>query len=96
MRLLSLAFAAALVCSMMDGAFADDDGGCQIEEWRTYDLAGTLVIEGVTTCEQGILTLRVYEGEEFRGVATATIFGHAFKALVQKVQWSDTWTSATA
>ena len=64
---------------------------CEVEAWRWYHTAiiDMLSIEGATTCENGHLILRVYEGEDenrrFLGVDTAFIRGHTFQAMVSAI-----------
>lgn len=57
---------------------------CKIEDWKwSAPIPNILIIEGVSTCETGRLTLRLYEGDggAFIGVETAFIRGFAFKAM---------------
>lgn len=58
---------------------------CEIEDWRFYELAGHVMIEGATTCKEGKLLIRVYDGEtdEYLGNATAYIEGYTFEAIMQ-------------
>ena len=46
-------------------------------------LLSALEIQGVTTCEEGQIILRLYEGEggKFLGVDTAYIEGYAFTSI---------------
>lgn len=50
-------------------------------------------IEGVATCDQGTISIRVYEkeGEEetFRGTATGFIDGHVISAMAQGIEYTD-------
>ena len=62
----------------------DHHGTCEIEDWRWQSImGGTLMIDGVTTCDEGWARLRLYEGENgpFLGVADGYIVGHTFQAL---------------
>ena len=83
MKALLPAAAAALWAT---AAVACDDhiGTCEIEEWRwrSSPLGGYLTIEGVTTCNSGYATIRLYEGDggRFLGIANGSISGHAVQA----------------
>ena len=82
--LLSLASTAALACD-------DHFGKCEVEDWRWYSILGlgnVLSLEGVTTCDAGRITLRLYEGEggKFLGVASSGITGHTFVAIATDVK----------
>lgn len=68
-------------------ALACDDhhGACDIEDWRSVDMFGNLVVEGVAACDTGMITIRLYDGDVFLGVANGFIKGHAFSAIVTDV-----------
>ena len=78
---------ALALCLASSGALACDDhsGTCEIEDWRSWDSFGTLVIEGVATCDTGFIRIRLYDGEgdgqRFLGTADGFIEGHIFSAL---------------
>ena len=74
-------------CLLVMPALACDDhhGSCEIEGWRHVDMFGSLVIEGVTTCDTGMVTIRLYGGETFLGIANGFIDGHAFSAIANDV-----------
>ena len=80
----------AMATMTAGAAWACDDhhGGCEIEDWRWHGMAGVLMVEGVTTCDEGELSLRLYEGEggRFLGVAHGYIEGHTFTALASDIQ----------
>lgn len=57
---------------------------CKVEDWKwSTPLAGALKIEGVATCEEGEIILRLYEGKggKFLGVDKAYIEGFAFTSI---------------
>ena len=86
------ALAAALaLCLAPFAASACDDhiGKCEVEAWRwSGPTRGYLTIDGAATCDAGLITIRVYEGEggRFLGVATGIVEGHAFKAIATDVK----------
>ena len=87
MKALLLAAAAVLWAT---AAVACDDhiGTCEIEEWRWIGpQGGYLTIEGVTTCNSGFATIRLYEGDggRFLGIAEGFISGHALRAIATDV-----------
>ena len=73
-------------------AACDDQGGdCKVEDWRWYaPIPNTLMIEGSTTCDQGEIRFRLYEGmgdnRKFLGVETGFIEGHIFKAVMTNIK----------
>ena len=64
-------------------AWACDDhsGKCEIEAWTWYQSSTILTIEGSVTCNEGLATIRLYEGDEFIGVADGLVNGHALQAV---------------
>ena len=74
------------------GATACDDhhGECEIEDWRAVELLGDLMIEGVSTCDSGRVTIRLYEEADgttdYLGNADGYIDGHTFTALATEVR----------
>ena len=80
--------AAALALAGTATACDDHHGTCEIEDWRWQSMvAGILMIDGVTTCNEGKVILRLYEGEDgsFLGIADGYIEGHAFQAMATDV-----------
>ena len=82
--------AAALSIAWAGTAAACDDhhGTCEIEDWRWQSpFAGMLMLDGVTTCDEGMVILRLYEGEDgpFLGIANGFISGHAFQAMASDI-----------
>lgn len=84
----------ALVAGMiLAGAAAAHDtspGACKIEDWRFLSvIAGMVAIEGVTTCTEGKMHMRLYEGEgedrRFLGASTTYFEGHVFDAMFMDV-----------
>ena len=66
----------------------DHHGTCEIEDWRWQSMiGGMLMIDGVTTCDEGRAVLRLYEGDDgpFLGVADGYIEGHTFQALATDI-----------
>jgi len=83
-----LMMAAALMATGAAWACDDHVGECQIEDWRWHEMvAGIVMLEGVTTCDAGLVRLRLYEGEggAFLGIADGYIEGHAFQAMAQNM-----------
>lgn len=83
---------ALAACLVATGALACDDhhGDCEIEDWRSLDVFESLLIEGVTTCDSGSITIRLYDeadgGSRYLGNATGFIEGHAFSAIANDVK----------
>ena len=73
-------------------AKAAEDTPCKVEHWRSYyhDVMESLVIEGVTTCENARVALMLFEGEKpdrkFLGVIKTRISLYSFKAVVQDIK----------
>ena len=66
----------------------DHHGVCEVEDWRWQSVIGDmLMIDGVTTCNEGKVVLRLYEGENgsFLGIGEGYIEGHAFQALATDI-----------
>ena len=56
---------------------------CDIEDWRWTAEFNIIEIEGATTCEKGLIRIRVYTADkEFIGVARGVIQGFTFTAYV--------------
>lgn len=88
MRRLATMAAAGLFWANAAGACDDHHGVCEIEDWRWTGMGGVLIVEGVATCDEGRVRLRLYEGEggAFLGVADGFIEGHTFQALATDIQ----------
>lgn len=88
-RMTAAATAAAVALALGTAQACDDHHGtCEIEDWRWRAVMGGMVmIDGVATCNEGHLVLRLYEGEEgpFLGVANTYIEGHAFTSFATDV-----------
>ena len=87
MKRIALVAVALLVGTETAIACDDHVGKCEIEDWN-HTYTGTmeaLQIDGVATCDEGKVRLRLYDGEgdarKFLGVETAYIEGHIFKAI---------------
>ena len=90
MRGLIAAAAAALLCAGVVHACDDHHGACEIEDWRWNIAMGNfLTVEGVTTCDSGLIQIRLYDGEgdarKFVGVASGFVNGHVFNAIAENV-----------
>ena len=63
---------------------------CKVEDSRWYHrpTANMIVIQGATTCAEGILRIRAYAGtdEAFIGIAKAMIKGYTFEAFIDHVE----------
>ena len=72
------------------GACDDHHGECTIEDWRWSAIAvmDAVMLDGVATCDEGRIALRLYEGEggKFLGADTAFIKQHIFQAAIQGIQ----------
>lgn len=87
MKRIALSVAAWLMGTGAALACDDHVGKCEIEDW-TYTYTASmqaLILDGVATCDEGKVSLRLYDGEgaarKFIGVETAYIEGHIFQAL---------------
>ncbi len=82
-------FALAMVALMLATWAAPARADCQIEDWRwSYNIFGSLFINGTTTCEEGGITIRAYDGEQFIGAASTLIGGYVFDVLITEVRES--------
>ena len=73
---------AATILSVSARAHDGNTGSCQVEDFAWRVQSGFLIIDGVTTCASGLITLRLYSGADvFLAVDTAIINGHAFKSM---------------
>ena len=63
------------------------DSSFKIEDFRSYDQYNFLTIEGVTTCESGIIHIRMYEEidgkKEWIGNASGIIQGFTFQTMTE-------------
>ena len=77
-----IACMATVVVLASTAVFACDDhyGDCSIEAWLWRHQLTFLSIEGVTTCDEGRVKIRMYDGDRFIGVADGLIRGHALEA----------------
>lgn len=66
-------------------AQAVGDGRCKIEDWNYGDTGiGYIKINGTTTCREGRITLRIYDGSEnFIAAENAYIRGYSFTAYAE-------------
>ena len=59
---------------------------CEIEDWRWQSSFGDiLMLDGVTTCDSGTATIRLYDEDAFLGIANGFIEGHAFQAMASGI-----------
>ena len=67
------------------GAYDDHVGKCKLEAWRANSAMSMLMIEGSATCNSGMATIRLYDGEKFLGVAQGVVEGHALNAVATNI-----------
>ena len=83
--------AAAAALPWATAAVPCDDhvGTCEVEDWRWNAVpGGMLMVDGVATCDEGKITLRLYEGEggPYLAAETAYIENHIFQTVVIGVE----------
>ena len=87
---LTMAAAAFALAVGTAQACDDHDGTCEIEDWRWQSIAvmDAVMLDGVATCNEGRIALRLYEGEggKFLGADTAYIDQHIFQAAIQGIK----------
>ena len=87
--ILTAAVTAALTAAVTAAACDDHVGTCEVEDWRWNTVSGRmLMVDGVATCDEGKIALRLYEGEggPYLAAETAYIENHIFQALVIGVE----------
>ena len=85
-------FLAALAIAIAGGqALACDDhqGTCKIEAWRYQLTSGILTIDGSATCNSGMVSIRLYDGETYLGNAPGFVQGHALTAMATGIRHPD-------
>ena len=82
-----LSFLCASSLGLGVAAACDDHvGKCKLEAWRANSAPmGMLMIEGSATCNSGMATIRLYDGEKFLGVAQGVVEGHALNAMATNI-----------
>lgn len=85
---------AGLLNAVPSIACDDHVGKCELEDWRWQEpFAGMMAIEGVATCNQGTISIRIYEkkdeDETFLGTTTGFINGHVVSAMAQDIEYID-------
>lgn len=92
-RLIVMAImASALFASGVVGACDDHVGKCEIEDWRWFKISevNMLTIEGVASCDSGMISVRIYEGvgdsQKFLSIATGFVEGHTFTAIADNIR----------
>ena len=82
-----LSFLCASLLGLGVAAACDDHvGKCKLEAWRANSAPmGMLMIEGSATCNSGMATIRLYDGEKFLGVAQGVVEGHALNAVATNI-----------
>ena len=87
MRLSATAFVVCVLWLGSASACDDHVGKCSIEAWRAVVPAvdGMLFIEGSATCNEGHLRIRLYDGDEFLGIADGTVQGHMLWASAMNI-----------
>ena len=83
-----LAFAAFVAAAAGSQALACDDhhGKCEVEAWRYHNLMGVLTIEGSASCDSGLVSIRLFDGDEYLGNANGFVQGHALTAHAADIQ----------
>jgi hypothetical protein len=71
--------AAVIVLFVASAALASED--CRIEGWNYKKIADKIYITGATTCREGRITIRVYDGSTDRFLVSGFTFikGYAFQ-----------------
>ena len=81
--------AAGLAAVMMSAgvALACDDhvGKCKLEAWKSSRAGGYVTVEGSATCDAGRITIRLYDGAKFLGIANGRVRAHAVEAIASDV-----------
>ena len=69
-------------------ALACDDhhGKCEIDGWRYYDSGSHLTIEGSASCDSGLITIRLFDGNAYLANASGFVVGHTFTAYALNTQ----------
>ena len=77
----------AVVVMSVGTALACDDhvGKCELEAWRSYRTGDYVTIEGSATCDAGRITVRLYDGTKFLGIADGGVRAHAAEAIASDV-----------
>ncbi|MDE0530713.1 MAG: hypothetical protein OXI01_04560 [Albidovulum sp.] len=81
MRHLILAAFVVAIAGSQALACDDHQGACEIEAWRYQLTAGILTIDGSVTCNSGMVSIRLYDGETYLGNAQGFVQGHALTAV---------------
>ena len=57
---------------------------CKIEDWRFYNVAGILIIDGFTSCYEGNITIHAYdkENDNYLGKGESSITNHGFEVMI--------------
>jgi len=70
----------------ISSACDDHYGTCKIEDWKWRKSSpGTLILEGVTSCNEGRIHVRLYRGTSFLGISRGYVRGHTFKLLAENM-----------
>ena len=89
-RLMAPLLCAGVITAGTAMACDDHHGECAIEDWRWLAVNGmnSILVNGVATCNEGKLALRIYEGEggKFLGSETTYIDQHIFQGLFMGVE----------
>lgn len=85
---------AGLLNAVPSIACDDHVGKCELEDWRwTESFGNMLEIQGVSTCDEGLISIRIYEregeDETFLGTTTGFISGHVITAIASDIEYSD-------
>lgn len=96
MKILTIAVMAmaGLLNAVPSIACDDHVGKCELEDWRWKESFGNMLeIEGVATCNKGMISIRIYEkegeDETFLGTTTGFINGHVITAVASDIEYID-------
>ena len=89
-RVVFCALAASMIVAGAAHAHDTSPDACKVEDWRFVSIIGGMAtIEGVTTCTEGEMQLRLYDGagdgRRFLGASIAFIEGHVFQAMFMDI-----------
>lgn len=85
---------AGLLNAVPSIACDDHVGKCELEDWRWQESIGNMLqIEGVATCDDGMISIRIYEkegeDETFLGTTTGFINDHVVTAMASNVRYKN-------
>lgn len=74
-------FRIAVALSLMALPVIAQDKGCEVEDFAAKHTGNHLLISGATSCADGRLAYRLYDGEEFLASGTSQIVGFTFQII---------------